>query len=631
MGVLLRVLLWSNLAVAAKVNFPFESIQLAEADVEDFREVSFGNASVPVPNTDCRAYPGASGWPVDADWAQLNKTLEGSLLHPSPIASVCYEGPSHNSTQCNTLLRNASTSRFYIDDPLSVLTAWTEGDTCFATASPVGLNCTQGGFPEYVVNVTNVKQIQASKLRLGVDMAEMTTGPAAVNFARNKNIRLVIKNSGHDWHGRSTGFGSLSIWTHWLKDFEFLPQYEVGKYSGRAARVATGLEAWQMYQHMNENNVSIVVPGSYTIAPYGGWMAAGGHNPLASYYGLGADQVLSLQVVTADGTFVTASPDENQDLFYALRGGGGSTFGVVTSVIVKAHPFINVTRSSVDFAVRNATNSTEVETFWRGIDLYYHFGKAIVDAGGTAYGDITTYNVSLNNSFTFSTQIEMPAMTAGELFDFVQPLIGDLNAIGISINNSQPVPSTRWTSGNNGLGDVPGNSRFASRLFPRSNFEDDETFKATTSAIRKTVEAGYRFHGIHMQPTESIAGLPGNSSVNPAFRTTIMHADLFDNAALRGVTPEEWFSSYQRFNVSMSKLRDVTPGSGAYFNEADVEEPHWQQAFFGSNYPTLLDIKKNRDPWNLFYAADTVGSENWKVITSDGLPTQNGPLCKVSA
>jgi FAD/FMN-containing dehydrogenase len=91
-----------------------------------------------------------------------------------------------------------------------------------------------------------------------------------------------------------------------------------------AARVATGLEAWQLHQHMNENNMTLVVPGSYTVAPYGGWMAGGGHNPLASYYGLGADQPLSIQVVTADGKFVTASPSENTDLFYALRGGGPS-------------------------------------------------------------------------------------------------------------------------------------------------------------------------------------------------------------------------------------------------------------------------------------------------------------------
>lgn len=162
MGAFLYTLLWSSLAVAAKVNFPFESVQLSEADIGDFSAIAFGNNSTPISDADCRAHPGTSDWPGVAEWAQLNATLQGSLLHPSPIAAVCYDGPSRNPTQCNILLRLAAISRFYLDDPLSVMTAWTEGDTCYATANSTGLNCTQGGFPEYVVNVTNVKQIQAS-------------------------------------------------------------------------------------------------------------------------------------------------------------------------------------------------------------------------------------------------------------------------------------------------------------------------------------------------------------------------------------------------------------------------------------------------------------------------------------
>jgi FAD/FMN-containing dehydrogenase len=61
---------------------------------------------------------------------------------------------------------------------------------------------------------------------------------------------------------------------------------------------------------------------------------------LASIYGMAADQVLAYEVVTADGRFVTASNKVNTDLFWALRGGGGSTYGIVTSVIAKAYPRI---------------------------------------------------------------------------------------------------------------------------------------------------------------------------------------------------------------------------------------------------------------------------------------------------
>ncbi len=89
-----------------------------------------------------------------------------------------------------------------------------------------------------------------------------------------------------------------------------------------AARVGSGLEAWELYQYMDQYNMTVVVPGGQTVGAYGGWMAGGGHSNLGSSYGLGSDQPLSLEVVTADGRFMTADPTTNEDLFYALRGGG---------------------------------------------------------------------------------------------------------------------------------------------------------------------------------------------------------------------------------------------------------------------------------------------------------------------
>lgn len=77
-----------------------------------------------------------------------------------------------------------------------------------------------------------------------------------------------------------------------------------------------------MYAYMDTYNMTLVVPGASTVAAYGGWMAGGGHSSVGSVYGLGSDQPLSLQVVTADGRFVIADPETNADLYYALRGGG---------------------------------------------------------------------------------------------------------------------------------------------------------------------------------------------------------------------------------------------------------------------------------------------------------------------
>jgi len=103
-----------------------------------------------------------------------------------------------------------------------------------------------------------------------------------------------------------------------------MPKYSQGPYQDAAARVGAGLEAWELYAYMDKYNMTIVVPGGSTVGAYGGWFLGGGHSVLASTYGLGSDQALSLQVVTADGRFVTADPTTNTDLFYALRGGGPS-------------------------------------------------------------------------------------------------------------------------------------------------------------------------------------------------------------------------------------------------------------------------------------------------------------------
>lgn len=151
-------------------------------------------------------------------------------------------------------------------------------------------------------------------------------------------------------------------------------------------------------------------------------------------------------------------------------------------------------------------------------------------------------------------------------------------------------------------------------------------------ALRESVEAGYTFHGIHVAPTEAVGGSPGgaDNAVSAAFRAAVMHADLFDGTRLAGLSPAAFDAAHARLDAQMRKWRAVSPGSGAYFNEADLQEPDWQRAFFGGKYAALRRIKSARDPWGLFYAPATVGSEDWVVGVADGLPNQNGPLCRMA-
>jgi hypothetical protein len=132
------------------------------------------------------------------------------------------------------------------------------------------------------------------------------------------------RNTGHDFLGRNLGAGSISVWTHYLKDFELIRNYTVGRYRGMAAHAGSGIETWENLNHMVDYNISLVTALSATVGGYGGYMAGGGHSTVTSLWGMASDQVLSLNVVTADGRFVTADPETNTDLFFALRGGGGS-------------------------------------------------------------------------------------------------------------------------------------------------------------------------------------------------------------------------------------------------------------------------------------------------------------------
>lgn len=174
---LLFTLLLAAHNVAA--NFPYEAVRLTPDDVRHFPAIHPGSLDRPPPHDSstprCRAWPGSHDWPSDSEWKQLNTSLGGALLRPVPPPAACYPGETYNETTCRWLVNQSGQTHFWVDDPLTTLTQWPQGSSCILKANPQG-TCTRGGFPEYVVNATTVKHIQA-----------------AVNFARNRNIRLVIK------------------------------------------------------------------------------------------------------------------------------------------------------------------------------------------------------------------------------------------------------------------------------------------------------------------------------------------------------------------------------------------------------------------------------------------------------
>ncbi|KAI7973452.1 hypothetical protein EIK77_002323 [Talaromyces pinophilus] len=96
--------------------------------------------------------------------------------------------------------------------------------------------------PSYIVNVTNVAQIQL-----------------AVNFARSLNLRLSVKNQGHDFNSKNVGAGSLSVWTAHLNDIQYLgPKFSIGSFTGPALKIGAGVETLQVYEYADSHGLEVV-------------------------------------------------------------------------------------------------------------------------------------------------------------------------------------------------------------------------------------------------------------------------------------------------------------------------------------------------------------------------------------
>ncbi|KAJ6157575.1 hypothetical protein N7470_005167 [Penicillium chermesinum] len=562
----------SSNSVSGMPLFPSETLQLTDEALSRLAKdqrawFEFGsNGSVSAAR---------SLWPSENIWELFDWVLgTGSLIKTVPLATVCYPSePDYDSAKCEEITDNWTNSYLHAADPASIMWPLFEGRTCLPTNQNVTADCTLGGYSSYAVNVSHVAQIQL-----------------AVNFARLANLRLVVKNTGHDFSGKSTGAGALGIWTHNLKEMEYYENYRGSGYQGPALKMGAGVQAFD------------------TVGVAGGYVLGGGHSPMSSIYGLAADQVLALEVVLANGRFVTVTEETDPDLFWALCGGGGGTYGVVTSVISRLRP--------------------KVDTFWAGIRSYMQRFPTYADAGTYAYFWVLptgpgAFEFLMNPFFGVNHTLD-------EFNALVKPWFDDLKALGIPFTpNSTYFPDfyDAWAAGFP-LETVASSTMLTgSRLFPRANWEDESKFNATFAALRSTITAGHPLLAFNMK-VDLPEGSPENSA-NPAWRKTLMHA--ITSTTWNTTTPNaEIKQIMDTFTYdTLGQWRATCPDAGAYMSESDVLEPNFEQAFYGSNYDRLYKLKQRYDPTGLFYAVTAVGSENWQVKSLDGLPDQNGRLCRI--
>lgn len=399
------------------------------------------------------------------------------------------------------------------------------------------------------------------------------------------------------------------MWTHYLKDIEFL-DWDDCNYTGKAMKVGAGVQGFEAIYAGTAQGLVTIGGECATVGVAGGYTQGGGHSGLSTSFGLGADNVLSWDVVTANGSLVTASPTENEDLYWALSGGGGGTYGIVVSMTTKAHPDTTIGGAGLVFYA----SSTTADNFYAAVDKFHQLLPAMVDAGSMVVYYFT-------DAFFQIAPITVYNMTATETEAILSDFTSALTTMGINYTVSYTTSATYQDHYNTYFGPLPNGSidvgiaQYGGRLISRDNVADN--FDALSAAYRNITENGVTFIGVGVNVSSPAITSGISNSVLPAWRNALVHATLTLPWNFTAPWSEMIALQDQMTYSVVPQMEAVTPNSGAYMNEADFRQIGWKEDFFGANYDKLLSIKNKYDPNNLFYAVTAVGSDAW-TVAADG-------------
>lgn len=305
-------------------------------------------------------------------------------------------------------------------------------------------------------------------------------------------------------------------------------------------------------------------------------MQGGGHGPAAHDYGLGADQVLEARVVLANGNIVTANPCQHPDLFFAIRGGGPSTYGVVVSTIVKAHPNKKVAAQQLSFS---PLTPNDVPAFMDALALIYQNYPTVSDAGFSGYGSWELASPLPPNTAGYRHAFAVFDRTSAELEQYFQPINDLLKAYQprLKIDIVYSAYPTYWAyyyALSNITVPVGQAAALGSRLLDREALTASPV--ALKNALTTSVSPPEQFASINVVFTTGgqvfrDADDP-YSGVNPAWRRAYVH-----NIVVRGWAPGTSLAAQSaiREDVTFTKvkaLKNLAPHTGAYMNEVGNDQ-----------------------------------------------------------
>ncbi len=557
-----------------------------------------------------RARPGDATWPTNAQWRQLNSLVGGRLIQPTSLYGTC--GADAASAGCTSVLP-------YLRNPFYI------GDSAGGTQVSGWLDAWQPAVSPYAVAAQNTSDVVA-----------------AINFARRHNLRVAVKGGGHSYQGTSNAPDSLLIWTHPMRGVRMHEHFTPagGGYRGPAVTIEAGARWIEAYDVVTTQGGRYVQGGGCTTVGVAGHIQSGGFGSLSKRFGTAAGNLLQAEIVCADGGVRLCSERRHPDLFWAIKGGGGGTFGVVTRVTVKTHDLPE--NFGWTFGTIKANSDTAFQRligqfidFYRDNMFNPHWGEqarvhgdnslelSFVSQGLTAeqsrqvWAPFLAWVAASPQDYSITEEIDIGAGPARRWWD-TEFHRAHTHAMRFDPRPGMPSHNAWWG------GDEDQVSMFLhaydSIWLSQSLLNGagrDQLVQALFNASR-SMSASIHFN-------KGLAGAP--SDVLATDRNTAMNPDALDAFGLviiatGGPPPYLRIPGFPyddrraRANAASvaqaaAAIRTVAPNGGSYVSESDYFNRTWQQAFWGSNYPRLARAKRKYDPNGLFIVHHGVGSEGW--------------------
>jgi hypothetical protein len=404
-----------------------------------------------------------------------------------------------------------------------------------------------------------------------VRCADVADVIAAVRYATEQELQVAVRSGAHNGAGLGSVDEGLVI------DLSPMHGVIVDPHA-KTVRVQAGAELGAVDRATHAFGLAVPA-GIISTTGIGGLTLGGGLGHLTRRCGLTIDNLLAADVVLADGTFLTASAEQNEDLFWALRGGGGN-FGIVTSFTFRCHPAANVMAGPVFYDLDDAA---ELLTWWRD------FGPAQPDAlngffaflsvpPGPPFPEGLHLRKVCGVLWCYSGSEENPACLR-EARAFGRPLLDGV----------QPMPLPALQSAFDGVY-PPGDQWYWRGDFVRELPDD---------AIKRHVE-----HGAAMptwKSTMHLYPIDGAASRVDADATPWAYRDAKWAQVIVGVDPEpanamairQWCIDYWEATHPYSM-------GGSYVNFMMEEGEQRVQATYRGHYQRLAEIKSKYDPQNFF-------------------------------